>query len=138
MDDHIDALAPDDMPVSALVGDAVERVGPDATLAEVASVLSDREIGIVAVGEGDLPSGVVSERDVVRAIAQGVDTSSATAAELAQTELRWVDPEATVGEAAAEMMSAWVRHVLVGRDGTLVGILSARDLLGYYASIGDS
>jgi CBS domain-containing protein len=46
----------------------------------------------------------------------------------------WWDAEATVPEVAAEMMTAYVRHVLVEADGRLVGVVSARDLLGVYAS----
>lgn len=123
-----------DLPVSALVGDEVERVSPGASLAEVARRLTDAEIGLVVVGEGNRPAGVVSERDIVRAVAEGRDLSTTTAAEVAHTELAWVEPTATVHEVATEMMSNWVRHVLVGTDGTMVGIVSVRDLVGAYAS----
>ncbi len=132
--DELPVTGPEDMPVSALVGDAVERVSPTDTLVEVARRLTEAEIGLVAVGEGDRPAGVVSERDIVRAVAEGRDLSATTAAEIAHTELAWVEPTATVHEVATEMMSNWVRHVLVGTDGTMVGIVSVRDLVGAYAS----
>ena len=44
----------------------------------------------------------------------------------------WCDAEATVDQVAARMMDRYIRHVLVERDGALVGIVSARDLLGVY------
>ena len=46
----------------------------------------------------------------------------------------WCDESATVGEVATEMMEQYVRHVLVERDGDLIGIVSARDLLGAFAA----
>ena len=46
----------------------------------------------------------------------------------------WCDADADVADVAEEMMEHYVRHVLVERDGHLVGIVSARDLLGAYAS----
>jgi CBS domain-containing protein len=46
----------------------------------------------------------------------------------------WCDATATVTEVAELMMERYVRHVLVEDDGRLVGIVSARDLLGVYAA----
>ena len=45
----------------------------------------------------------------------------------------WCDGEAPVAEVAEQMMEHYVRHVLVEEDGRLVGVVSARDLLGAYA-----
>lgn len=129
--------APHDLPVGALIGDEVARVPMHASLLDVAAALTEREVGLVAVGVEGLPAGVVSERDIVRAVAEGRDLAATTAMDVARTELCWVDPDATVGEVAAEMMDNWVRHVLVGADGALVGIVSARDLIGLYASSAD-
>lgn len=129
--------APHDLPVRALIGDEVARVPMRASLLDVAAALTEREVGLVAVGVEGLPAGVVSERDIVRAVAEGRDLAATTAMDVARTELCWVDPDATVGEVAAEMMDNWVRHVLVGADGALVGIVSARDLIGLYASSAD-
>ena len=129
--------APHDLPVRALIGDEVARVPMRASLLDVAAALTEREVGLVAVGVEGLPAGVVSERDIVRAVAEGRDLAATTAMDVAPTELCWVDPDATVGEVAAEMMDNWVRHVLVGADGALVGIVSARDLIGLYASSAD-
>jgi len=137
MSDSSAANGPTDLPVSALVGDDVERIAPDATLIEVAVALNERGIGMLAVGDGARPAGVVSERDLVRALAEGRDPATTTAMDVAHTELRWVEPDTTVGEVAAEMMTNWVRHVLVRRDGVLVGVVSMRDLVGVYSSTDD-
>ena len=47
------------------------------------------------------------------------------------------DREATADEVAVQMMDHYIRHVLVERDGALVGIVSARDLLGLYCADAD-
>ena len=125
---------PSSLPVSALIGDRVARVGPGATLYEVAEAMAAAGVGALLVGDLDRPSGIVTERDLAGALAARRDPATTTAGDIAHTSLVWCDAEATVAELAAEMMTAYVRHVLVEEDGRLVGVVSARDLLGVYAS----
>ena len=101
---------------------------------EVADSLAASDVGMLVVGEGDKPQGVVSERDLVTAIAGRRPLDSTTALDVASTELVWCDATATVADVAEEMSERYVRHVLVEEDGRLVGIVSARDLLGVYAA----
>lgn len=119
--------------VSRLIGDTVVRIPSDATLADAARVLTGSEIGAVLVGDGGRPVALVSERDLVHAVAAGRDPASTPAVEVASTELAWCDVESTIDEVAIEMMDRYIRHVLVEEDGVLVGIVSARDLLGVYS-----
>lgn len=123
-----------DLPVSVLTGEPVACIAADATLLEVARELTDRDVGALVVGDPGAVQGVVSERDVVRALAAGRDPGTTRAAEVAHTDLVWCDTSSTVAEVAAEMMERYVRHVLVQEGGRLVGVVSARDLLGVYAS----
>ena len=122
------------MPVSELTEGAVVRVRPDANLEEVADVLAAGEIGALVVGDEPQVSGIVSERDVARAVARRLDLRATRAIDVAHTTLVWCDATATIAEVATEMMEHYVRHVLVEEDGRLVGIVSARDLLGAYAT----
>ena len=122
------------MKVEALIGDDVVFVAPDASLREVAESLTANDIGIVAVGSKNRPVAVVSERDITLAVAQARDVERTTATDIAHRELVWCDASASVSEVATEMMDRYVRHVLVESDGKLVGVVSARDLLGYYAA----
>jgi CBS domain-containing protein len=126
------------LPVSILATDTVARVEPGASLGEVARAMTDADVGLLVVGRGDDVLGVVSERDIVRAVAAGDDLSATTAMDIAHTDLAWCDPSATVAEVATEMMERYVRHVLVEDGGRLVGIVSARDLLGAYAAVASS
>jgi CBS domain-containing protein len=121
-------------PVSALSADSVLRIDAAADLWSVASALAAAEVGILVVGDGDDVQGVVSERDVVRALAAHRRAGETTAADIAHRDVVWCDVNADVADVANEMMERYVRHVLVEEDGRLVGIVSARDLLGAYAS----
>jgi CBS domain-containing protein len=124
-------------PISAVTGDPVVRVTAEATVADVAKTLVASEVGAVVVGDEDLPAALVSERDVVRVVAAGNDPAAVRAVDVASTKLVWCDAEATVDAVALRMMERYIRHVLVERDGALVGIVSARDLLGVYSAEAD-
>jgi CBS domain-containing protein len=119
--------------VRVYAADAVITIPPDATLLAVADELVGDQVGVLVVGSMHDVEGVISERDVVRAVAEGRDPQETTARELASKRVVWCDPTATVHEVAELMMEQYVRHVLLGEDNRLVGIVSARDLLGAYA-----
>jgi CBS domain-containing protein len=121
-------------PVSLLIGSPVATVSPEATLHEVADAMVANGVGALVVAAGAGPAGIVSERDIVGALAERRDPAMTQASDVANTTLVWCDAEATVAEVAARMMECYVRHVLVEDGGRLVGIVSARDLLGVYAT----
>lgn len=122
------------MPISELTEDVVIRVAPEATLGQAAATLSSANVGAVVLGTDASPTAVLSERDVVRAVAEHKEPARTSAAEVATSDLVWCDASATVAEVAVEMMEHYVRHVLVEDDGVLVGVVSARDVLGAYAA----
>jgi CBS domain-containing protein len=117
-----------------LVAAPVAMVAPDATLLEVADAMKAASVGALLVSESDGAAGIVSERDIVHALAGRRDPATTRARDVSSTSLVWCDAKATVAEVAEEMMECYVRHVLVEDGGRLVGIVSARDLLGAYAS----
>jgi CBS domain-containing protein len=127
----------DEMVVGMVTGAEVMTTAPGTTLAEVSKVLSDAGVGALVVGSADEVKGVVSERDIIRAVADGRDLTTATVADVGSTDLVWADTTAPVSEVAMEMSEKWVRHVLIEDGGRLVGIVSARDLLGAYAAAGE-
>jgi CBS domain-containing protein len=128
-------VSPGSDKVSLLIGAPVATVRPDATLYQVADTMQASCVGALVVSAGRGPvAGVVSERDIVRALAERRDPATTRAADIASTSLVWCDVGATMFEVAQEMMDCYVRHVLVESRGRLVGIVSARDILGAYAS----
>jgi signal-transduction protein with cAMP-binding, CBS, and nucleotidyltransferase domain len=124
-------------PISTVIGEPVVRVAADAMVADVAKAIVTREVGVVVVGDDERPTALVSERDVVRVVAAGNDPASVRALDVASTKLVWCNSEATVDEVAVRMMDRYIRHILVEQDGALVGIVSARDLLGLYSADAD-
>jgi CBS domain-containing protein len=129
-----DISSPGSIRISAITGDPVARVAADATVADVAMAMAAIDVGAVVVGDDERPTALVSERDVVRVVAAGKNPATVPAAEVASTNLVWCDAEASVDQVATRMMDRYIRHILVQRDGVLVGIVSARDLLGVYSS----
>jgi CBS domain-containing protein len=134
VDDGVEvrSMSGGDAPVTVYASDSVITMPPEATLRAVAEELTNDQIGVVVIGSTDEVAGVISERDVVRAVAEFLDPGTTPARDVASTKLVWCDHAATVREAAELMMEQYVRHVLLEDNGRLVGIVSARDLLGAY------
>jgi len=122
------------LPVSTFAGEMIRRVEPDADLWDVADRLVEADVGAMVVGDDRDIKGVVSERDLVRALAARRDLGTTTAMDIAQTRLVWCDANSSVAEVATEMMEHYVRHVLIEDEGRFVGVVSARDLLSAYAA----
>jgi CBS domain-containing protein len=120
------------MAVAELIGGPVAWVAPDASLVEVADALVAAGVGALVVGDGDNPAGIISERDLVDALAQRRDLATTPANAFAAVTLVWCDADASVADAAVRMMECWVRHILVEEGGRLIGVVSARDLLGAF------
>jgi CBS domain-containing protein len=99
------------------------------TLSEAAKVLRDHRISAVVVKEGRGPSGIVTERDFVFLVAEGLDPARTKVAERMSTDLATVQPKADIGEAAKVMAERGIRHLPVVEKGKLAGIISIRDLM---------
>jgi CBS domain-containing protein len=120
-------------PISTITGDPVARVPADATVADVAKAMVAHDVGAIVVGHEERPAALLSERDIVRAVAAQKDPATVPALNIASTKLVWCGADATVNQVAARMMDRYIRHVLVEHHGALVGIVSARDLLGVFS-----
>jgi len=121
-------------PITVYTSEEVSAIGPGASLLDAVVRLASDEVGLLVVGTAGQVEGVVSERDIIRAIAAGRDPAATPVREVAASRLVWCEPTATVAEVATLMMAEYVRHVLVGEADQLVGVVSARDLLGAFAS----
>ncbi len=114
-------------------GNAIISVAPDATIQDVAELITSRRIGALVVTDADQRIvGIVSERDVVKAIA----VHKAAALTMTATQLMTRNPvtaslDTTVDEAMQIMDSGCFRHLPVVDDGRLIGIISVRDLVKY-------
>jgi CBS domain-containing protein len=99
-----------------------------ATLGEAAGAMAERGVGAVVVMEGDAIAAILTERDVMKAVAAGQD-GSAPVAEWMTRHPETVEPEDTTDHAASLMIHGGFRHLPVVVDGQVVGIVSIRDLM---------
>jgi CBS domain-containing protein len=102
----------------------------DATtpLHEAAARMSDRGVGAVLVLSGDNVSGILTERDVLRAVATGGVEGTNVAAWMTR-DPETVDVSEPTGQAAAVMIHGGFRHLPVMDGGKPAGIVSIRDLM---------
>jgi CBS domain-containing protein len=112
-------------------GERVVTVTPDTEVARLIAVLAEHRIGAVVVSrEGSTVDGIVSERDIVRALAArgaAVLTEPVSASHTA--EVHTVAPEAELADVERVMTERRFRHVPVLVDGALRGIVSIGDVV---------
>lgn len=107
----------------ALTCDAAEPVPA------VAGRMVQEHVGALAVLDGDRLVGMISERDVVRAVAQHTDLARAAAGTFASTHVQTASLDDDTADVARRMLDAGVRHLPVVDKDVPIGMISMRDLL---------
>jgi len=112
-------------------GDMVFTASPADSVAAVAALLQARKVGaMVVLGDDGKVAGIVSERDVVRVVAEvGAEGLARPVAECMTRSVVFAEPQETVDALLSRMTDRRVRHLPVCRDGRLVGIVSIGDLV---------
>lgn len=112
-------------------GRAVATIRPVDTVTAAVDALISGNIGaLVASEDGAAVNGIISERDIVHALAEhGSGLLALTVAEVMTRPAVTCDPSESVGELMAEMTNRRIRHFPVVDDGRLVGIVSIGDLV---------
>lgn len=116
------------------VGDAMSPVtaivGPEHTLAQAAKRMIQNKTGAAVVIDHSLPGPcVVTERDLLHAVADGLDPATERVADHMTSQLVTAWPTWPIAKAGALMVRHGVRHVLVFEGANLLGILSMRDVV---------
>ncbi|HEX6918612.1 MAG TPA: CBS domain-containing protein [Actinomycetes bacterium] len=112
-------------------GAEVVTVTPDTDVRELVGVLSERRIGAVVVSrDGTSVDGIVSERDIVRALAEkGAAVLAEPVTAIYTADVHSITPETQTEELMRLMTDKRVRHVPVLVDGVLGGIVSIGDVV---------
>ena len=112
-------------------GPAVATIRPDDTVGAAIEALVSRNIGaLVASQDGEAVDGIISERDIVHALARhGVALLALSVAEVMTRSVVTCGPTESVAELMAEMTNRRIRHLPVVRDGRLCGIVSIGDVV---------
>lgn len=116
-------------PVSGLVGDPVATIGPTATLRAAAEAMASDSVGLLVVVDTRGVLGVISERDIVTAVADGADLDDERVRDRIVDDIVTIDEGASVADAAATMAAAEIRHLAVSRRGDIYGVVSVRDIV---------
>ena len=118
------------MSVRSAMSPQVLTVGPGHTLREASRAMASRRVGAVVVvdpdGEG---AGILTERDVLVALAEGVDPDTETVAAHLTADIVYAAPGWTLEQAAEAMLRGGFRHLVVLDEGEVAGILSVRDIV---------
>ena len=119
------------MKVSDVPPGRLISVDPQTRLSEVARRMRIDDADSVAVMSEDRLVGIITERDLVRAIADGVDPKVATADIIMSADPATVSADEDVAVVAVKMIRLGVRHLpVVDAKGRPVGLLSSRNLVG--------
>lgn len=119
------------MKVSDLPPGDLLSVDPETTIGDVARQMRQGDSDSVAVMSGGKLVGIITERDLVRAIADGVDPREARADVVMTADPATVDADEDVAVVAVKMMRLGIRHLpVVNKAGKPVGLVSARNLVG--------
>ena len=127
------SVAGSERTIAEFISDDVVTVAPETTLREAARALRNADVSLAIVTDGHRVNGVLSERDIVAAIAVRADLDEQPVGTMDVSTLQCATPESTVAAVAEEMLAASVRHIVVrGEDGMLAGAISMRDILAAY------
>jgi len=117
--------------VRDLPPDRLLSVDPKTKLADVAREMRMNDSDSVAVMDDGMLVGIITERDLVRAIADGVNPKEASAAVIMTVDPATVTADEDVSVVAVKMMRLGIRHLPVVNDkDEPVGLVSARSLVG--------
>lgn len=118
------------MQVLEAMSTAVVEVGPDHTLRQAAQLMAARRVGSAVVSDPDSEGlGIITERDILNALASGLDPDAVRVAEHLTWDVVYASPNWTLEDAAAAMVRGSFRHLVVLDGDELLGVLSVRDIL---------
>ena len=125
------------MDVAAILkgkGRNVQTARPDTKLQEIAHTLAQKKIGaIVVIGDRGRLNGIISERDVIRAIAErGPQCLLEPVSQTMTRTVETCEASDTLDELMAKMTTGRFRHLPVLEDGALVGIVSIGDVVKHH------
>ena len=117
------------MKVRDVASSAVVAVGPAQSLRDAAQLMAKHRVGSAVVQDAEQLVGILTERDVLNAVATGTAPDQVSVQEIMTADVVTVGPDWDLVEAAGEMVRRRIRHLVVYEGGQLLGVLSVRDVL---------
>jgi CBS domain-containing protein len=116
-------------------GDLVFTAGPSEPISAVAALLHQRGVGALVVLDAGQVVGIVSERDIVRAVAEyGAGALDAPVSSCMTRDVLFAEPGEMIDSLLGRMTDRRIRHLPVCQGGRLVGIVSIGDLVKWKIS----
>jgi signal-transduction protein with cAMP-binding, CBS, and nucleotidyltransferase domain len=124
----------------ATIGQLMTRdlsfIHEEASIQEAARFMYHKRIGSLLVKKEEDFSGIVTETDVVRAVAeQSAEVCQLTVKELMSSPIITIDRKMSPHYARDLMADRRIRHLGVTEEGEIVGVVSVRDLLAYFKTV---
>ncbi len=117
------------MQLRELVSGEVVWVGPEATIRQAAELMMSKEVGSVAVEVDGALEGILTERDVLRAVAADAELDLDPTSSWMTDSPESFSPEMEAREAADWMLATGFRHLPVVENGEVLGVVSIKDVL---------
>jgi CBS domain-containing protein len=105
----------------------VLTIDSEKTILEAAELMSQKEVGDVVVLKGEIPRGIVTERDFVRRVVAKKTPLDAKISDVMTKPLITISPDASLKEAARKMVNSGIRRLPVLKQHKLVGIIVVSD-----------
>jgi CBS domain-containing protein len=122
------------MLVGEIMHSDVKTASSSDSFADVAKMMRLHGISSVVVLDGKKLEGILTERDIVKLVAEGGDPNTTTVEHgMTRRDLVTVDPKTELSDAAEQMVSRNIRHLPIVDGGNVVGIVSIRDMTRWAA-----
>jgi CBS domain-containing protein len=123
------------MYVSEVMTTASVTESPTESLKAAAAAMWAQQTGSLLVMEGDTLLGIITERDIMKCVARGLDFEATSVSDVMTKGVQTATPYTSVNDAARQMAARWIRHLPVVEEGKVVGMISQRDLVGIFAAL---
>jgi len=101
---------------------------PDTPIKEAAAIMSKNRIGSLIVTDNDKIVGIVTERNIMDIIAEGIETNQITLADIMKKDVITIDPSKTIEDAVDIMVENKIKKLPVVDGDKLIGIITASDI----------
>ncbi len=116
---------------------SVVTVAPGCTLHDAAKAMADRRVGAAVVIDPEQPGpGIITERDVLMSVGAGQNPDTEVVSDHLSSALTFAAPDWSLERAAEAMVAGGFRHLVVVDGGTMVGVLSMRDIVRCWVADG--
>ncbi|GJL53969.1 MAG: histidine kinase [Nitrospirales bacterium] len=121
--------------VGQLMTKEVSTISEEASIHEAANLMQQQRIGSLLVQKGQVYSGIITETDIVRGVAERREMTQLTVEALMSSPIITVNRTLSPQYARDLMADRHIRHLAVTEEEKIIGIISVRDLLAYFKTV---